>query len=363
MDLSRPCEITRSVDVFYDLPKEERPFVTALQSDHKGLVQMSTRRMMGRKLFVWGVGEGGKNWQRWLSDGVESYIEIQAGIAKTQQDHIPMPDGDTWNWLEAYGQLTCDVDHLEYSDAVNACRNALNEMITQDALDEEHQTRARAIAQAQGEIVSVGAGWGALENLRREKADALYREATLIANTYASDLYDNVTSLDTVKKQLDAIDLFLDSTIWIINPSGRLILSTDTPLDVNTEIVVDGFDPTVTVGSYYTTGYFFDSFEQEKLSVFAPISTNYKVQGYVVIHTAMSDIRASSESILSISYIVMVIIFLLSFIILLFFIYLSFLSFCKSDYNFQLYLKFRQNYFYTIQALLKHQALIFLFPI
>ena len=28
-----------------------------------------------------------------------------------------------------------------------------------------------------------------LEHLKREKADSLYKEATLIANTYASDLY------------------------------------------------------------------------------------------------------------------------------------------------------------------------------
>ena len=168
-------------------------------------------------------------------------------------------------------------------------------------------------------IVATFASSMTQEQLKREKADALYREATLIANSYATDLYNNEISLETVKKQLDAIDLFLDSTIWIINPSGRLILSTDTPLDITTEVVIDGFDPTITVGSYYTTGYFFESFDQEQLSVLAPISTNYKVQGYVVIHTAMSDIRASSEDILSISYIVMVIIFLLSFIILLFF--------------------------------------------
>lgn len=158
-----------------------------------------------------------------------------------------------------------------------------------------------------------------LEHLKREKADSLYKEATLIANTYASDLYTNDISLDTVKKQLDAIDVFIDSTIWIINPSGRMILSTDAPLDVNAEIVVEGFDPTITVGSYYTTGTFFDSFESEMLSVFAPITTNYKVQGYVVIHTSMDELRASSESLLSISYIMLIIIFLLSLIILLFF--------------------------------------------
>ena len=42
-----------------------------------------------------------------------------------------------------------------------------------------------------------------IEQLKRERADALYREATLIANTYASDLYNVETSLDTVKKQLE----------------------------------------------------------------------------------------------------------------------------------------------------------------
>ena len=158
-----------------------------------------------------------------------------------------------------------------------------------------------------------------LEQLKREKADTLYQEATLIANSYASDLYTNEISLETAKKQLDAIDLFLGSSIWIINPSGRLIMSTDHPLDVNTEIVIEDFDPTVTVGSYYTTGNFFNSFDEEKLSVLAPITTNYKVQGYVAIHTSMADIRSSSESLLTISYIMMVIIVLLSLIILLFF--------------------------------------------
>ena len=80
-----------------------------------------------------------------------------------------------------------------------------------------------------------------LEHLQREKSEALYKEATLIANSYASDLYTNDISLDTVKKQLDAIDIFINSTIWIINPSGRLILSTDSPLDVSTEVVGSKF--------------------------------------------------------------------------------------------------------------------------
>ena len=47
-----------------------------------------------------------------------------------------------------------------------------------------------------------------LEHLKREKADSLYKEATLIANTYASDLYSSNVSLEEVKKQLDALSTY-----------------------------------------------------------------------------------------------------------------------------------------------------------
>ncbi len=158
-----------------------------------------------------------------------------------------------------------------------------------------------------------------LEHIKREKADSLYKEATLIANTYASDLYNSETSLDTVKSQLDALDTYLSATIWIINPSGRMILDSSAPVDVANEVVIENFDPTVTAASYYTVGTFFNTFDNDTLSVFAPITSNFKVKGYVVIHMPMSYIRASSDSLLNISYIMLVILFLLSLIILIFF--------------------------------------------
>ena len=158
-----------------------------------------------------------------------------------------------------------------------------------------------------------------LEHLKREKADSLYREATLIANTYASDLYSNQTSLDSVKTQLDTLSVYLSSTIWIINPSGRIILNSSAPVDIDNPIIIENFDPTITAGSYYTVGNFFQAFSEDTLSVFAPITSNFKVNGYVVIHMPMSDIRQSADSLLNISYILLVIMLLLSMIILLFF--------------------------------------------
>lgn len=158
-----------------------------------------------------------------------------------------------------------------------------------------------------------------LEHLKRDKADSLYKEATLIANTYASDLYNNETSLDTVKKQLDALDTYLSASLWIINPSGRLILNSEAPLDLENETVIEGFDPTITENSYYTIGNFWESFDEDQLSVFAPITSDYKVRGYVVIHYPMNSIVSSCNSLLNISYLMLIILFLLSMIILIFF--------------------------------------------
>ncbi|MGN0308571.1 MAG: ATP-binding protein [Lachnospiraceae bacterium] len=168
-------------------------------------------------------------------------------------------------------------------------------------------------------VVAVFVSDMTLEHLKRERADALYKEATLIANTYAYDLYDSAVSLDTVKKQLDALDTYLSATIWIINPSGRMILDSTQPVDVENERIVESFDPTVTLGSYYTIGNFFDSFEEEMLSVFAPITSDYTVKGYVVIHSSMEDLLTSKENLLKISYIMLILLFLLSLIILIFF--------------------------------------------
>ena len=168
-------------------------------------------------------------------------------------------------------------------------------------------------------MVSTFASSMTLEHLIREQAEKMYEEATLIANTYASDLYNNQTSLDAVQKQLDALDTYMNATIWIMNPSGRLILDSSTILDINEEKKVENFDPTITLGSYYTTGDFFGYFKEDMLSVYAPITTDFSIKGYVVIHSSMKDLKASKESLLSISYLLLILLFLLSLIILLFF--------------------------------------------
>lgn len=188
------------------------------------------------------------------------------------------------------------------------------------------------------------------DHLVREKADSLYSEASLIANTYASALYSSETTLETVKAQMDALAIYLNSTIRIINPSGRLVLDTTTPLNVEEVVIIEGFDPTITRGSYYTIGTFFDSFETEVLSVIAPITSNFKVKGYVVIHCSMSSIEQSAGSLLNISYITLVILFLLSMIILIFFTEMVYVPLRKITYATEQYASGNMHYEFQVES-------------
>lgn len=189
-----------------------------------------------------------------------------------------------------------------------------------------------------------------ISHLTKEKADALYREATLIANTYATDLYNSEASLEAVKSQLDALDTYLDATIWIINPSGRMVLDSSAPVDVENEVVIENFDPTITAGSYYTEGNFFQTFNEEMLSVFAPITSNYKVKGYVVILASMIGIQEETNQLLNISYLMLIILFLLSLIILIFFTEIIYIPLRKITEATEQYASGNMHYEFSVES-------------
>lgn len=188
------------------------------------------------------------------------------------------------------------------------------------------------------------------EHLIREKANSLYSEATLIANTYARNLYNSEISLEAVKDQLDALAVYLESNIQIINPSGRLILDTDAPIDVENEVIIKDFDSAIAGSSYYVIDNFFNFYSQDVLSVIAPITTNYMIKGYVVIHTDMVSIDESCNSLLNISYITLIILFLLSLIILIFFTEIVYMPLRKITYATEQYATGNMHYEFTVDS-------------
>ena len=129
------------------------------------------------------------------------------------------------------------------------------------------------------------------EHLLNDKAAALYKEATLISTRYADSFYRASLEAEDVRGQLEAIDTFTQAAIWIINPDGELLYnSTDTSVDQENTVEIQSFNPTDTGNDYYMVGKFYNSFDEDVLSVFSPINSNFRVQGYVVMHYSIENI-------------------------------------------------------------------------
>ncbi len=175
VDITYPVNSPRAIDYFWKISENERKFVCHLDEDGYGLIQTSTRRLKGRKLFVWGQGPGGEKWQEFLSkEGTGGkYVEIQAGLAHTQYECLPMPPRTAWEWLEAYGALNADGSrvHGDWEEAKAEVKARLAELVDEEYLEkllvETKQTIALKPAE---ELVFKGSGWGALENMRRAAA-------------------------------------------------------------------------------------------------------------------------------------------------------------------------------------------------
>lgn len=162
-----------AADYFFDIPDGERRWITALDQAGRGLVQASTDRLRGRKLFQWGRGAGGNRWQDWLSGPDSAYLEIQAGLARTQLEHVPMPAGAQWSWLEAYGLLEADpvaVHGADWATARQEVSSRLGKLLPRDYLDSELAAATQWADTPPAEVLNVGSGWGALERTLRESA-------------------------------------------------------------------------------------------------------------------------------------------------------------------------------------------------
>ena len=158
------------------------------------------------------------------------------------------------------------------------------------------------------------------EHLLNDKAAALYKEATLISTRYADSFYRASLEAEDVRGQLEAIDTFTQAAIWIINPDGELLYnSTDTSVDQENTVEIQSFNPTDTGNDYYMVGKFYNSFDEDVLSVFSPINSNFRVQGYVVMHYSIENIERSRDSLMNIYYLALGIMFVLSLLVLLVF--------------------------------------------
>lgn len=172
-DITFPEQAPHAFDFFARLQRGARPWIAAVNGEGSGFFQTSTPRLRGRKLFCWGMNPGGRRWQELLAEPGFGYVEIQAGLARTQMECLPMPPGAVWSWTEAFGPLHADARRTHSEDWDDACTEVdeqIHELIAPKALEQIHRRMVRAAQLPPEELLAFGSGWGALERRRASAA-------------------------------------------------------------------------------------------------------------------------------------------------------------------------------------------------
>ena len=113
-DVSDPLHADTAIDYFYDIPEAANKWISCLDKNGRGLLHSSSDTLVGRKTFLWGSRTGGMHWNRWLTDG-RDYLEIQAGLAKTQFEHFEFSGHAKVAWQEVYTGVEIDNMSGSYS--------------------------------------------------------------------------------------------------------------------------------------------------------------------------------------------------------------------------------------------------------
>lgn len=120
-------------------------------------------------------------------------------------------------------------------------------------------------------------------NLNKHELDIhatdLYKQASALSNSYSSSHYDIESNEYNYTKDLKQLAYSSDTIIWITNNEGKILYSSN-PEYKSKDIknFSSYFD-----NRSYVTGNVNNLFEQDYISVIAPIVNTYKTHGYIVI--------------------------------------------------------------------------------
>lgn len=169
VDVTKYTDIPDQVDYFFHIPKEFHKYITNFDEDGYGLLHLSTSRLQSRKLFSWGKNDGSDRWQEFLTKEAGRYVEIQAGLGKTQYGCIPMAPNTAWEWMEQYGPIQTDkaITAMPFEEAVDKINAIVADRLRRHDL-EAFLKDTKTMAKKESTLYCTGSGYAALENILRE---------------------------------------------------------------------------------------------------------------------------------------------------------------------------------------------------
>ncbi|MCT4544299.1 MAG: DUF5107 domain-containing protein [Vallitalea sp.] len=217
-DITYYGDIPEPVDYFFDIAKTTKKYIANVDNTGFGLLQVSSNRLKGRKVFSWGHIQSSDNWQEILTKQAGKYIEIQAGVAKTQYECIPMPPNTAWEWVECYTSISVEPEKVfnEYSDAVKEVDTKVNSIWNNYDLECLVASTKDSIGKKKFKLIHSGSGFGALENKLRHTL------GKRLVSDYLDFNYDGNT-----KDWIDIIENNSFNNIDVNTPPKSFVLGDD----------------------------------------------------------------------------------------------------------------------------------------
>lgn len=145
--------------------------------------------------------------------------------------------------------------------------------------------------------------WTFQQKAQSTEATRLYKEALAITANYAQDYYRNRVTQEELETQMRVLSAYTEGDIWIVDRKGIVLIGND---ENEEPYEIPGFRISDFGTKYYRVGDFYGTFEEEMLTVFAPVTVDYQVRGYVMIHKGISRIYQNADHFLNMSYMALV---------------------------------------------------------
>lgn len=156
-----------------------------------------------------------------------------------------------------------------------------------------------------------------LNHLEEQTVSTLYREANTMASFYFPSYFSKEISLANARTQLVGMQNYLNSNVWFVTRDGTMIASASLENQNRAPSAISDFNPAENGNKRYQIGNYHGYFEDDVITVIAPVTKGFMIEGYLLIHKPYSLLEAQRNDLMFPVYVSTFVIYLLSFIILI----------------------------------------------
>lgn len=160
------------------------------------------------------------------------------------------------------------------------------------------------------------------KKIKKDQINLLYKEASLISASYRGTVFSQDKTPEDLASRFSSINTYLNIRVWIVNREGRIVADSaniDNPPDVN----INDLDPDFLNNTISENTMFESLFDKPMLSIIQRVDYNFRLQGYIVLHSPMEEIQNKTNIYMDVINICFLIIFPLLFLIFVYIYYIT----------------------------------------